>query len=319
MLSIIIPVYNSEKYIKKCLESIYYDLNMINNIEVIIIDDGSTDNSKEYISKFLNKYDNLKYFYQKNKGVSKARNYGLSKATGDYIMFLDSDDYLSKDALYLINEKINKYNSDCILYGHNKFFENGNIIKEKIDFLSEEKLYNGKEVVDLILEFKIKGYLCDKIFKRDIWNKNKIEFSTMKYCEDWFPITKCIYYSNSISIIQEDIYCYRQRSESAIHTRGIEVIRGYNRAVCDIINFLGEYVDKDKINEFKSKAFCEIISEYSNIINEKNIYKNFEKERFISIDKDIFSIILNKNIDLKRKISILCWKLKIYYFLKKFF
>lgn len=315
MISIIIPVYNSEKYIKECLNSIFN--NSIENLEIIIIDDGSSDNSKLYIDEFLIKYNNIKYFYQENKGVSKARNLGVLKSSGDYIMFLDSDDCLSSDFMDLVNEKIINEKPDCILYGHNKFFNDGKKIISKIDFLSENKIYNNYEILDNILNFKIKGYICDKIFKKYIWENNKIEFSNMKYCEDWFPITKAIYYSKKISVISKDIYCYRQHEDSAIHSRGIEVIKGYNRAVTNIIDFLEPKVKKENIDVFKSIAFCEIISEYTKIKTIKRIkkYKFFKKEDFINVK--LFEVILNKNIKIKNKISIICWKFRIYVFLKE--
>lgn len=92
MVSIIVPIYNSGKYLRRCLESLKFQT--YSNIEVLLIDDGSVDSSKEICEEYVNKYDFIKYFYKENSGVSSARNFGLSKSTGNYISFVDSDDWV---------------------------------------------------------------------------------------------------------------------------------------------------------------------------------------------------------------------------------
>ena len=102
--SIIVPAYNTEKYIDKCLKSIFS--NTYKNFEVIIVNDGSTDKTEDIINKYIKKYDNIIYIKQKNMGLSLARNNGVKKATGDYLLFIDSDDYVEKNLLENINKDI---------------------------------------------------------------------------------------------------------------------------------------------------------------------------------------------------------------------
>lgn len=115
LVSIIIPVYNSEKFLKKCLESVY--LQTYKNIEVIIIDDGSTDQSGRMCDEVSEKYKYIKIIHNSNQGVSMARNCGLDNANGDFIMFLDSDDWLEYDILAKVVEKGIKTNADIIAFG----------------------------------------------------------------------------------------------------------------------------------------------------------------------------------------------------------
>ena len=135
LISIIVPIYNKEKYISKCLDSIlqqdYY------NFEIIIIDDGSTDNSSHIVKDYCSKNKNIKYYFQTNQGVSAARNKGLDLVSGEYIIFIDADDYISKKFIsnFVLKKSIN---DDIVIAGLSKYFYN-NIFLEKI-FPSEEKV-----------------------------------------------------------------------------------------------------------------------------------------------------------------------------------
>ena len=91
LISVIIPIYNTQKYLKKCIDSV--ESQSYNNIEIILVNDGSTDSSEKIIQPYLQKYENIKYYKKENGGLSDARNYGIQKATGDYICFLDSENY----------------------------------------------------------------------------------------------------------------------------------------------------------------------------------------------------------------------------------
>ena len=110
-ISIIVPVYNAEDYLKRCLDSLINQT--YKNIEIIIIDDSSTDNSKEIIKKYASKDNRIRTFFSEiNQGVSKSRNIGLKSFFGDYVLFMDSDDYLKDDALEIMLDRSIKYNAD---------------------------------------------------------------------------------------------------------------------------------------------------------------------------------------------------------------
>ena len=137
MVSIIVPVYNSEKYIERCIVSVMKQTNP--NWELIIVDDGSTDKSADIIDRIARNEKKIRYYYQNNSGAGMARNLGITKATGDYIAFLDFDDYLSKDYI----ESIEQHDSDVI------FLDLQRVEKKKRIIESISK-YRSKSIDDLI-------------------------------------------------------------------------------------------------------------------------------------------------------------------------
>ena len=125
--SIIVPVYNVEQFLETCIESILHQ-NFI-DYEIIAVNDGSTDGSKEILEDYLKKTERLKVIHQRNKGLGGARNTGIQTATGDYLLLLDSDDYLEMNALETLATYLDKYNLDILAFDCNKVDIEGNIIE----------------------------------------------------------------------------------------------------------------------------------------------------------------------------------------------
>ena len=141
-ISIIVPIFNVEEYLDECLSSLtsqndtYY--------EIILVNDGSNDLSEEICKKYLKKYSNIKYYKKENGGVSSARNYGLIKATGDFICFVDPDDIVSTNYLEIIRETIKNNSFDLIIYGHNLLYKN-----KKIKMTFKYNLFFAFLIVDI--------------------------------------------------------------------------------------------------------------------------------------------------------------------------
>ena len=161
-LTVIIPVYNCQQYIKRCLDSIVENRESIN--EVILIDDGSPDVSAVICKEYQEKYDFIKYFYQENSGPSAARNKGLELANGEYIMFMDSDDYIG--SLKTVDEAIKKYKSDYYV------FPNMHIVNNKpkeILNLKEDKysVKDNKDIIRILVKEERINSPCASIQKRN--------------------------------------------------------------------------------------------------------------------------------------------------------
>jgi len=218
-VSIIVPVYNMEKYLRKCLDSLINQT--YENIEIIIINDGSTDNSDEIINEYAKKHNNIVYYSKENEGVSLTRNRGLDLATGEYIMFVDSDDYVSSDIVEtLINLAVNN-DLDIVTSDIIKFYTDG----------TEEYFKTNKEFsVD-----EVKNYIigdsgpCAKLFKKEIINK--IRFRKIAY-EDLDVIPVLGLYTSKMGYINKAMYYYRQIDGSA--TRLIR----FNNSMLDIFDVL---------------------------------------------------------------------------------
>ena len=164
LLSIIIPVYNVDKYLNECLDSILVQNNK--DIEIILIDDGSTDNSAKICQKYEQLYSNIKYIQNKNHGVSYTRNCGIKHSTGKYILFVDSDDKISVHGLDILREKI-KTNQDLYIYSYKQFYKN----MDKNYIFTSKKITKNQALRDLMDEDKFCGYVWNKVFSSEIVKK----------------------------------------------------------------------------------------------------------------------------------------------------
>lgn len=215
MVSIIMPVYNVESYIEESISSVInqtYD-----NFELIIINDGSTDSSLSVLKNFLqnNSHARVRIIETVNKGLSAARNLGLQIALGDYIYFLDSDDFLEKQFLEKITKRIVKNNNDVIIFQYRVVSEYAEK-KEELN-TSGVKTYSNfskKQIIDDYLLGNIQNYAWSYVAQKQIYQKNKIFFPIDKAYEDIVVFPKIIYYANNVSIVNNVLYNYRQRSNS---------------------------------------------------------------------------------------------------------
>ena len=169
LISIIVPIYNSENYIKKCLDSILAQT--YSNLEVILIDDGSTDNSYNICKDYQKKDNRIVLLQQKNAGVSRARNHGLEVAKGEYIGFVDSDDYIEPEMYEILLNSIIESNSKIAIC--NYYYENEDS-KEIKNFQSESRFFSRDYFTEnMFNDFCINGFLCNKLYYRGLlFNKN---------------------------------------------------------------------------------------------------------------------------------------------------
>lgn len=202
--SIIVPAFNVEEYIERCINSILsqdYDY-----FELILINDGSTDNTLEVLKKYKN--NKLKIFSKKNGGLSSARNYGILKATGDYIWFVDGDDYIEPNSLVKIANIISKNFSDVICFEYNIV-----TTSRKIHF-HERRIYG--DVRDFPL---ISVSACTKVFKRELFVKTKALFCEGILYEDLELIPYILCISEKIYFFSEALYNYVQRENSIMNSK----------------------------------------------------------------------------------------------------
>ena len=235
--SVIVPVYNTQEYLKRCIESV---LNQTyKNYEIILINDGSTDNSLEILKKYESN-NKVKIITQKNHGLSYTRNVGISHATGDYVILLDSDDFLEKDLFKVLN--LNIKNEDMIKFNYNYYF--GNNEKKPIQSV-KFKENNGREaLIKLINEKKVFEMSCIYAYKKD-YIKN-FEFEEGKYHEDLGLIPLMIYETKKISSIDYIGYNYDQTNINSITAKN-SMEKEYKKAL-DVMYFFnkvkGIYADK---------------------------------------------------------------------------
>ena len=158
LVSVIVPVFNVEKFLEKCVSSITNQT--YKNLEILLVDDGSTDNSGTICDNFSKNDNRLKVFHKKNGGLSDARNYGIERATGSYIMFIDSDDWIENDTIELLLDKTIEEKSDIVVFGISKDYDDG---RRKIRIPTVSGTYNSEESIALLSSVMcFDGSACNK-------------------------------------------------------------------------------------------------------------------------------------------------------------
>lgn len=234
MISIIVPVYNVEQYLRECLDSIVAQ--SFRDYEVILIDDGSTDSSGKISDDYAANNHYFKVFHQENSGVSVARNKGIELAKGEYIIFIDSDDSVEQSFLEIINNEIGEY--DLMFYGDTYYFQNGNIqthqpfSSESNDRVSiEKRLLAFKQSCD---GYEYFGFTWNKVFRTNIIREHSIFFSEgLSLREDELFTAEYCKHIHSLKVISEPVYHYRVLNTGlSSKAKSAEVIEKY----CDTLD-----------------------------------------------------------------------------------
>lgn len=299
-LSIIIPIYNTSKFLDQCLNSI--NNQKYNNYEIILVNDGSTDNSEQICLEFCEKNDRFKYYKKTNGGSSSARNFGLSKATGDFISFIDSDDYIENDSFEILVNSIVKYNADIIIFGRYKDYGNKKI---KVFASKKDKVYKPNKVICEMLSGKNMDFSSwDKIYKKELWED--IEFPLGITGEDIVTIPKVIEKANKIIKIKECLYNYRYTPNSLTTS-------SYNSHTFDTLEILkefenifmkGNFAEKLSLNSFKVTQYMFYIQKLVFLNEDERINLNMKK--YVNyLRKKIIIIFLNPYIKFKTKINVM--------------
>lgn len=281
MISIIIPCYNAEKTIKRCLESVISQT--YKNIEIVIINDGSTDKTDSIIKKYIN--DNrIKYYNRSNHGIGKTRNFGIKEATGEYITFLDSDDYLPNDAIDNLYKLAQKNKLDLVVSDY--YVDNKNIKSEKIKSFP---ITNVKNNPNLIFDINLAPW--NKLYKKELIENIKFE-ENLKY-EDAPFVIESIIKAKKIGKLDKETYYYVVNPNSETTIRDERIFDIFK--ILDIIGRLVE--NKKELTEVYKTLCIRIICNY-------NIQQRYQKKiktanRFIN--KGFYYM---KKVDPKYKHSV---------------
>lgn len=241
MISVIVPVYNAEDYLGECLDSI---LNQsYKSLEIIIVNDGSIDNSANIAKGYAEKYDNVYLINQENGGASKARNTGIRNAKGEYISFIDSDDKIASDTYEKCIDRFNKYNVDVVQFGMLLFDER----KKEEDIIAGcEESVLGHEHFKYIVNNYINSWAyfsaCCHIYKRNSLIQDELYFVPELTSEDMDFWIRIIMKNPNMSVINKAFYMYRQRSESTSKAkRSIRDVESNNKIINTYLSYMNKY------------------------------------------------------------------------------
>lgn len=237
LISIIVPVYNVEEYLKQCLDSILEQT--FSDYEVILVNDGSTDNSGLICQEYAEKDSHIRYFEKENGGLSDARNYGIEQAQGEYLTFVDSDDWVTETYIEELYSKLQYYNADISICNYFRF-QDSNVTFYKHVFEPYEKEYDSKYLLEHY--FEIEG---GDFFLTTVWGKlyKKSLFEELRFAkgitsEDTALIYKVYALSYKIVYFHKDNYCYRQREGSISNSPTINSIEDSIRVTLERITLL---------------------------------------------------------------------------------
>lgn len=283
-ISVIVPVYNVEKYLQRCVESLVAQ--SYSNLEIILINDGSTDTSSDICNQMEEIYSRVKVINKINGGLSDARNEGLKHATGEYITFLDSDDYIHPRTYELIIENMNLYQADIGEAAYKKIWSDVNHIYT-----------NNYEVVDVNNIEAIRLNCAWKMFVSTVWNKvykreilEGLNFEVGKINEDEFFTYKALYKAKRLVHITYPLYYYQQRKDS-IMGEGLNIKR---------IDGIEAQIEKIKFFAENEKELLDVVAQRALVI----CFNMFEEAALYGRDKEF--IIRDKLVDKVLEISNLC-------------
>lgn len=299
LISIIVPVYNVEKYLDQCIESLVKQ--DYSNVEILLINDGSTDKSGEICENWKVKDNRIITIHLKNSGVSIARNIGIENSKGKYIYFIDSDDWLEYDTLSLLLKNLSIYNADLSSCGIKKDYNNKKIVlnkDKKTIIVSQKRMFH-----EILCNESIYGYVCNKLFKaelvkgiifdKDLYIQEDMDF-TMEYLK---KCKKCVY-------TEAEYYHYRQRIESVTGEIGysykkLSIVKVYEKAISLYEKYCPESLYIVQRNYLKINI---------NIIGRIKIakYKNkkIQDQLKSNIDKYYWKVLKEKKNSLGMKINI---------------
>ena len=230
-ISIIVPVYNSEQYLCRCLDSIIKQT--YKNLEILLIDDGSTDNSSSICDDYSNKDNRIKAVHKSNGGVSSARNTGIEMSTGEYISFIDSDDFIELDFYEKMYSNIIKYDADAVKCTYDFYLENGSFRDHQghfddtlFDFSNRDDLYH---FLDMITRFDVSAENVTYLFKSKLLKLHKYD-SNISYGEDLLFIISVLSSCSKVYFFYDKLYHYYVNSSGACQNKKY-VIRNINDTI----------------------------------------------------------------------------------------
>ena len=257
-VSVIVPVYNTENYLKKCLDSLVNQT--LKDIEIIVINDCSTDNSKKILEKYQEKYKNIKLINNpKNKGIGYNRNLGIEKAKGEYISFVDSDDYVELNMLDVMYNRAKEEDLDIVMCNYHKMLEKDDGTTVEIPSKHQIPFFNTTALIDrpqLLLDVELAPW--NKVFKKELISDIRFP-EDIKY-EDTVFVLKAMTKAKKMGLVDEkfNYYLVRNTSETGV----------MDKRVFDILT-----VTKMIVEELRSKDYYSVIENYVEAMTIRNLFR----------------------------------------------
>ena len=313
-ISVIIPVYKVEKYLDKCVESVINQT--YKNLEIILVDDGSPDACPKMCDDWAKKDKRIKVIHKQNGGVSSTRNIGLKNATGDYIAFVDADDYIEKEMYEKLINAINENKADLAFCYFNNVYEDSGAIKKvyekNLKTLGENLSFDyflkvgSKNNKDYLETENIMGNVWRILFARELLEN--VSFNeNLTICEDLIFVTEVLKKKPKVCVVEDYLYNYVQRNTSAMHNLSIKKVNSHINACRILVELYKPLVENNVLNAYKFSVYKSLVSEVLILGSKKELKELVENE--------YFSSLRNKNNYVAAKNSCATKKAKLVNFL----
>ena len=260
LISVIVPVYNVEKYLGKCLDALVKQT--LKNIEIICVNDGSTDNSEIIVKEYAQKDNRIRYIYQENQGLSGARNTGIKQSKAPYLMFCDSDDWYEKAMCEKMYKAISENDVDFACCGIQMVYEVKNPTSKKADQEYYKVKYKGIVPVSGEMLSNLDGSSCNKIMKKELLDKYSIYYPEGLRYEDYCLFFRLLSISKQIYFLREYLYNYRRHDNSIM----VSTFSGDPRAIdhIKIMEVIYQFLIKNNLFEkWKGYFYSEYLKYFS--------------------------------------------------------
>lgn len=293
-ISVIVPVYNTEKYLRRCVDSILAQT--YTDFELLLIDDGSTDGSGAICDEYAALDPRVRVFHKPNGGVSSARNLGLDHSRGEWVGFIDGDDWLDSKTLEKVTENMQSAKADIVCFGF------WSVTKDKENFVKLPSIKHGK--ISFMREQMLHGWtvVWNTFFRNEFLNRHSIRFQTcISIGEDLELLFRTYYYATNIIIIDEPLYYYNRMNEnSALHKM---IIKHYDDIIQANLSVIQFFKEKGIINEFQDIVAWKILRAKQDYVLDVSTHA-----KFLSIYPECHRYILSCPT-INRKIKLMMWLL----------
>lgn len=269
IVSVIVPVYKVENYLDKCITSIQQQT--CSDIEIILVDDGSPDKCGIMCDMYADKDSRIVTIHKKNGGLSDARNEGIEKATGKYLLFVDSDDWIDENLIERTVEVAEKNQADVVMFDYMSVDEETNVRKTFSMSLEENTVLSAEKEPRLISK---SCSACNKLFRKEFWKRNNLKFPVGKHYEDLGTIPKLLGVASKVVYLKETLYFYLQRGGSIMHST--DFFRNYKDRTEMLDSVLLFYKEKGLLEKYR-KELEYLVFENGYFIPSKEIVLNDRK------------------------------------------
>lgn len=311
-ISVIVPVYNVESYLQECVDSLLAQ--DMPGLELIFVNDGSTDGSRGILEEYSRMYDNVIVIDQENSGQSVAKNNGVKAASGKYISFVDADDIMMEGALRALFDKAEQNSCPMVVGGVMLYWaETGRMKHYDSLHISENRRYSGKDICGMLLREELHCVMHAKIYRRDCWLEHGVSFPAGQIYEDMLPAFSIVMACGECMFVDRPCYKYRMREDSSVAVTTPKKVRDLLKSLGDVKRFV---LDNNIVQDESDPLLMSFDVNYGIYATQLNSRltggEDFSRE-IDGLEHHFCKVILSSSVSVKNKVKYLFCRIGMLY------